>query len=479
MEKKKEENLIDDKYILVEWRGGGGFSKVCLVKDKANNKEYAMKILLKIDPAFQEEIEIHKKVSQLNHPNIINLLDFGQKDLIINNKIYQNNQYLILDYASKGELYNYLYYPKRGFLEKHAKVIFYKILQAMKAIHDMKICHRDLKLQNIIFDQNFNPKICDFGLAVEINPNIDDGKIKIFSGTPDYQAPEVLYKKSHDGFKADIFTLGVILLNLVTGRPGFHYAIRTDEYYKNIWQENYKTYWKNTGYGYLSKEVKDLYLNMVQLDPNKRLKDIQAVMDHAWFKDRDESANMENEIYEEFLEREKIIIQKNGTLVCQKFDEDGNRISSDRNIDNEGEEFFKSELNLKYAKTGVNMKDFLKIIGKNINPQSLMNYIANQIIEKYKCQIKENETKARFDIFFCNQNEEKNEDSEFIKEMKELGLDEIIKKKECIIRVKLYESENGGYIMKFSKKSGGIEDYCKNLNNIMNLLKEKLELEQN
>ena len=218
---------------------------------------------------------------------------------------------------------------------------------------------------------------------------------------------------------------------------------------------------------------------MVHRDPNKRLKDIQAVMDHDWFKDRDNSSNMENEIYKEFLEREKIIIQKNGTLVCQKFDEDGNRISSDRNIDNEGEEFFKSELNLKYAKTGVNMKDFLKIIGKNINPQSLMNYIANQIIEKYKCEIKENETKARFDIFFCNQNEEKNEDSEFIKEMKELGLDEIIKKKECIIRVKLYESENGGYIMKFSKKSGGIEDYCKNLNNIMNLLKEKLELEQN
>ena len=87
---------------------------------------------------------------------------------------------MILDYAEKGQLFDYIYKLKVPFKEKHAKVIFYKILKTVKVMHDNHICHRDLKAENIVLDGNFNPKICDFGLSIKINLKINKGKITQF-----------------------------------------------------------------------------------------------------------------------------------------------------------------------------------------------------------------------------------------------------------------------------------------------------------
>ena len=100
---------------------------------------------------------------------------------------------------------------------------------------------------------------------------------------------------------------------------------------------------------------------------------------------------------------------------------------------------------------------------------------------KNKCQIELCENKLKFEIKFPNQDqqeedEEDNEDKDIMEEIQKTGLTKIDfkKKNESMIQVKCYESENGGYIFKFQKKAGEIEDYCKNLKMIMNTLKKLL-----
>ena len=76
-------------------------------------------------------------------------------------------------------------------------------------------------MQNILIDEFFNPKICDFGFASEIKGRDSSGKLTEFLGTINYASPEIFLHRPYNGVKADIFSLGVILLNLVTCRIGF------------------------------------------------------------------------------------------------------------------------------------------------------------------------------------------------------------------------------------------------------------------
>ena len=107
----------------------------------------------------------------------------------------------------------------------YAKLLFKKILFGVKSIHKNRICHRDLKPQNILLDDNYNPKICDFGLAEETRKKNVGPR-----GTYEYVSLEV-FKFYSDGIKVDIFALGIILYNLVTGvTPFYPCVIDLDEF---------------------------------------------------------------------------------------------------------------------------------------------------------------------------------------------------------------------------------------------------------
>ena len=96
----------------------------------------------------------------------------------------------------------------------------------MKCIHESGYCHKDLSLSNIFLDENYEPKIGDFGEAMK---NSDD--LNKFIGTRRFKPPEVIEKLSHDGQKVDIFSLGQILIYIVFGKPGFDNPDSKDEMY--------------------------------------------------------------------------------------------------------------------------------------------------------------------------------------------------------------------------------------------------------
>ena len=304
----ESKETIDNKYIILEEKGKGATSNVFLVKHLFNEKIYVAKVLKKPIIFFDKEIEILNALKPINDPYIVNLIESGTFPNIRKDQPLQKKQYLILDYAEKGELYKYIINIHKGLKEKYSKVIFNKILKGVQACHDNGICHRDLKMENILMDKNFNPKICDFGFSCFNKGNLND-----YLGTRYYTAPEILDKKPYDGYKADIFSLGVILLALVTGKLVFKEATKIDKLYKLIMIKHYRHYWKIVGslIDGVSEDLKNLYIKMISYRPKNR-PSIQEILNDKWMKEitdlnKEQFDELENEVRNEFLEREQLI----------------------------------------------------------------------------------------------------------------------------------------------------------------------------
>ena len=174
------------------------------------------------------------------------------------NKIFKynndNKPYYVIDFYSRGSLANYLFFEKLS--EKHAKVLFKKIVEGIKFLHKNKICHLDIKLDNIMLDKEYNPIIIDFGASENFEKL---PRIKGIRGTQQYISPEMWEEEEYDGIKSDIFSLGVVLFNLVTGEFGFDEAKARDPNYIYIKMEYYEEYWSYFNNYELSKEFKELY----------------------------------------------------------------------------------------------------------------------------------------------------------------------------------------------------------------------------
>ena len=144
-----------------------------------------------------------------------------------------------------------------------------------------KVVHRDIKLDNILIKQiedkeNYEVRVADFGLATF---TLKDEMIEHKCGSPGYVAPEI-FKKSGYSYKADIFSLGSVCFNLLTGRYLFSADNQQDLLIKNIKCQtaHIVKYLQNT-----TPECRDLLFKMIEIDPIKRLSAKEALM-HDWFK---------------------------------------------------------------------------------------------------------------------------------------------------------------------------------------------------
>jgi serine/threonine protein kinase len=107
-------------------------------------------------------------------------------------------------------------------------------VQAVSDIHDMGIVHLDIKPENVFIDEDFIPKVGDFGFSRKTHGE----SISAFCGSPGYSAPEIVMKEeyglSYDGYKADLFSLGVLIFTLIFGCPPFNASLSTCQLFRKF-----------------------------------------------------------------------------------------------------------------------------------------------------------------------------------------------------------------------------------------------------
>ena len=132
---------------------------------------------------------------------------------------------MVMELAQNGDLFDVVAGVGR-LSENTARHFFKQIVEGLDHLHfEHYMCHLDLKLENILVDEEYNAKITDFGFVKEIQALNNSRQ---FVGTKGYQCPQIVDKKAFDGESADVFALGVVLFSMVFGKKPFHKASSCD-----------------------------------------------------------------------------------------------------------------------------------------------------------------------------------------------------------------------------------------------------------
>ncbi|KAF2071951.1 hypothetical protein CYY_006726 [Polysphondylium violaceum] len=250
--------------------GRGAFSVVYLGVHKATQKNYAIKVINKVDLGkdyeknLKMEVDILKKV---DHPNIIALKELFDT---------QDKLYLVMELVTGGELFDKIV-EKGSYSEKDASALVQKIVSAVGYLHSVGIVHRDLKPENLLLktkNDDLEVAIADFGLSKIVGNSV---VMQTACGTPSYVAPEVLNATAYDK-EVDMWSVGVITYILLCGFPPF-YGDTVPEIFEQIMEANYdfpEDYW-----GQISKEAKDFIQKLLVVDVSKRLS-AQDALKHPW-----------------------------------------------------------------------------------------------------------------------------------------------------------------------------------------------------
>src|SRR5512137_266590 len=200
-------------YQIKSELGRGGMATVYLAYDPRFEREVALKVLpreMLHDPQFRTRFEREAKtIALLEHPAIVPVYDFGEED---------GQPYFVMRYMTGGSLADRI---KKGPIPlTEAARIFSKIAPALDEAHAKGIIHRDIKPGNILFDQYNEPYIADFGIAKLSESSVSVTGSAII-GTPAYMSPEQAQGEEIDG-RSDIYGLGIILFEMLTGQQPYH-----------------------------------------------------------------------------------------------------------------------------------------------------------------------------------------------------------------------------------------------------------------
>ena len=268
---------------------------------------------------------------------------------------------LAMELCAGGDLLNYV--RKRKKLdETEAKVIFKQIIQGLGYIHKKRILHRDIKLDNILLDGNGRVKIADFGVSKYVKPN---DVMHEQSGTPAYIAPEILREKGYVGFKADIWSAGVVLYAMLFGTVPFK-ASNMKELHKMIIKGKYNLKEE------ISPEAKHLMRSMMESDPDKRIS-INKILQHPWIKSASTDLDIFNDEEKEIVKKEFIYNNPNVNNRSEKI-----------NVDEEPWDCF-TELNLDSCNQILRNESEKSVILAPFN-SSLSNYDENDY-KDMKCSL--------------------------------------------------------------------------------------------
>ena len=272
---KVVKEFLDTKgYDLVTSIGSGNYAEVYKAVRKEGQKPVAVKVidLTKANENYrtnflQSEIDV---LQVCKHHNVIKIYEISQMKKRI---------FMIMEFAPNGTLTDWLR-DRGAFTESTAHLMFTQIVSAIHHMHSHRIAHRDLKLENILLTENFNPKVSDFSYAVKYGPK--DPKNTSYCGSLPYFSPELLQRHPYNPLISDIWSLGVcfyIMLN-----DGLPFKLGNDRLMLNKqltkdWKFKSKVEHK------LSEDLKSMVRKMLEPDVGLRISAAQLIED-KWIRDR-------------------------------------------------------------------------------------------------------------------------------------------------------------------------------------------------
>ncbi|XP_043654870.1 serine/threonine-protein kinase par-1 isoform X8 [Drosophila teissieri] len=260
---------LRQRFDIIKKLGQGTYGKVQLGINKETGQEVAIKTIKKCKiEAEADLVRIRREVqimSSVHHPNIIHIYE-----------VFENREkmVLVMEFAAGGELYDYLS-ERKVLTEEEARRIFRQVATAVYYCHKHKICHRDLKLENILLDEKGNAKIADFGLS---NVFDDQRLLGTFCGSPLYASPEIVEGTPYQGPEVDCWSLGVLLYTLVYGSMPFD-GSNFKRLVKQISQGDYYEPRKPS-------RASTLIRDMLTVCPRKRAS-IEQICSHWWVNEND------------------------------------------------------------------------------------------------------------------------------------------------------------------------------------------------
>ena len=270
-------------YTLKDTIGEGNFGKVKLAIFNPTGEEFAVKILNKkkikekMNNVFFNENEIIKKFNHINVIYVYQLIELPE------------DYYIIMEYCSKGELFDYIVNNKR-LSEDEASIFFYQLINGLEHIHNKGVAHRDLKPENLLLTKNKILKIIDFGLSHIITNNC---LLSTKCGSPSYASPEIITKKFYDGFKTDIWCCGIILYAMLCGYLPFE-GENNDELFQNI------LICKPELPKFMSEKGKKLIVKLLTPNPDNRI-DIEDIKKDDFYLKGKELSNIDYDTIEKSI----------------------------------------------------------------------------------------------------------------------------------------------------------------------------------
>ena len=352
--KNDTQKTSNQTYQKMKLIGKGSYGKVFLIKSLQTEKEYALKetVITKNKEIFlyfsMNEIDI---LSKLDNPYIISL------KCAFKTQIDEETEKLniIMEYVDNGDLNQLITEYKdddKIFSQDRLLNWLFQLCLALLYLKENEIIHRDIKPSNIFLMQDDTIKLGDFGISKKVSISND---LKIFVGTPIYTSPEIIQKKNYS-YKADIWSLGITFIQLISLRLPF-VVTEKEEIYNNILNKELnpkilnkdKTDFNDSIKNNYSKEFLDLINQMVSINPDDR-PSVKDILNKNMIKRRMENYLLENNF------NEKEIVN-----TINDLDEKINNIY--KNINNNDDKTIsqkQKEQNIKDIKLLVKKKEFYK-----------------------------------------------------------------------------------------------------------------------
>ncbi|KAI8145046.1 kinase-like protein [Fennellomyces sp. T-0311] len=245
-----------DDFEIGRALGKGNFGQVFLAREKQSGFVVALKVLYKealaksrVERQLRREVEIQ---GNLRHPNILRLYGYFHDETRV---------YLILELAAKGELYKELQ-AQGSFPEEVAAQYIAQMANALLYLHSKRVIHRDIKPENLLLGLKGELKIGDFGWSVKTG--VTESRRSTLCGTLDYLPPEIVQGRSHTE-KVDLWSLGILLYEMLCGKPPFEEEDSYETTYKRIISVDLRIP------SYVSKDAADLIRNLLVYKSADRL----------------------------------------------------------------------------------------------------------------------------------------------------------------------------------------------------------------